>query len=178
MTPVSSATGMNSAGFEPPEPRMVPAQQRLEAGDGAVFEPDDRLEIDLHLAAIERAAQIGLKRRGGPSAGCASTGRNTSMRLPPRRLPWRMAISASFSMSSRLACSCGSKSATPIEAVSGISCLAESDRRRDGAAHDIGERDDLFGLGLRDDDGGELIARKARQRILRLQNAAEPPRDA
>ena len=29
---------------EPAEARMVPAQQRLEAGDGAVLEPHDRLE--------------------------------------------------------------------------------------------------------------------------------------
>ena len=138
MTPVSSAIGMNSAGIEAPEARMIPAQQRLETRDGAVLEPHDRLEIDFDLAAVERA---------GRSASSAKrserrlriVGRKTSMRLPPRRLPCRMAISASFSMSSRLACNCGSKSARPIEAVSGISLVAEGHRRRRRAAHDIGE---------------------------------------
>ncbi len=63
MMPVSSAIGMNSAGPSRPSLRMIPAQQRLEAGDGAIFEPHDRLEIDLHFAAIERPPQIGFERQ-------------------------------------------------------------------------------------------------------------------
>ena len=42
---------------------MIPAQQRLETRDGAVLQPDDRLEEDLHLVALESAAQIGLQRQ-------------------------------------------------------------------------------------------------------------------
>ena len=54
--------------------------------------------------------------------------------------------------------------------------VAEGHRRRGDAAHHIGERGDLFGFRFRYDEGGELIAREARQRILRLQDAAKAPR--
>ena len=40
---------------------VVPAQQRLEARDGPVLQPHDRLERDPHLAAIERAAEVALQ---------------------------------------------------------------------------------------------------------------------
>src|SRR5262244_1489216 len=39
---------------------VVPARQRLEARDGAVLEPDDRLVEDGDLLALERPAQLGL----------------------------------------------------------------------------------------------------------------------
>ncbi len=42
---------------------MVPARQRLEAGDGAVVEANDRLIQDGDLVALERAPQIGLDRQ-------------------------------------------------------------------------------------------------------------------
>ena len=87
---------------------MVPAQQRLEARDGAILQPDDRLEIDLDLVALDGAAQVGLERQPVRRACARMPGRNISMRLPPARLAWAMAISASLSMSSRLACSSGS----------------------------------------------------------------------
>ena len=46
---------------------MAPAQQGLEAGDGAVLEPDDRLEMHLDLVAVHRAPQVGLERQAlGP----------------------------------------------------------------------------------------------------------------
>ena len=51
------------AGLEAPEARMIPAQQRFEARDGAVLQPHDRLEEDFHLVAVERAAQIGFERQ-------------------------------------------------------------------------------------------------------------------
>ena len=41
---VSSASDMKSPALKQAEARMLPAQHRLEAGDGAVFEPHDRLE--------------------------------------------------------------------------------------------------------------------------------------
>ena len=47
----------------PAELRMIPARQRFEAGDGAIFEPHDRLIEDGDLVALERAAQIGFDRQ-------------------------------------------------------------------------------------------------------------------
>src|ERR1700738_525490 len=40
---------------------MIPSEQRFEAGDRAVPEPDDWLEQNLDFAAVERAAQVGLE---------------------------------------------------------------------------------------------------------------------
>ena len=42
---------------------MVPAHQRLEAGDGLVLQPHDRLVEHLDLLAAERAAEIRFERR-------------------------------------------------------------------------------------------------------------------
>ena len=53
-----SRRGEEIGGPEQAETRMAPARQRLEAGDGAVLEPDDRLEHHADLAAFERVAQV------------------------------------------------------------------------------------------------------------------------
>ena len=42
--------------------RMLPAQQRLEAGDGAILEPHDGLEEQLDFVAVQRAAQFAFQR--------------------------------------------------------------------------------------------------------------------
>ena len=41
--------------------RVLPAQQRLEAGDGAVLEPHDRLVGERELLALDRAAKVGFE---------------------------------------------------------------------------------------------------------------------
>ena len=61
--PISSAMVMNSAGDSRPSFGMIPARQRLEAGDRAILEPHDRLVEDLDLLALERAAQFGFERQ-------------------------------------------------------------------------------------------------------------------
>ena len=43
--------------------RRVPAQQRLEAGDGAVAQVEERLVVQLELVVLERAAQRVLERQ-------------------------------------------------------------------------------------------------------------------
>jgi hypothetical protein len=40
---------------------VVPAHERLDAGDPAVVELDDRLVVELELAVLERALQVGLE---------------------------------------------------------------------------------------------------------------------
>ena len=47
----------------PAQLRMVPARQRLEAGDRAILEPDDRLIENRDFLALERPPQIGLDRQ-------------------------------------------------------------------------------------------------------------------
>ena len=43
--------------------RMIPARQRLEAGDRAILQAHDRLVEDGDLLALERAAQLGFQRQ-------------------------------------------------------------------------------------------------------------------
>ena len=61
--PISSAIAMNSDGDSAAHLGMVPARQRLEAGDRAVLQPHDRLVEDGDLVALERAAQLGFERQ-------------------------------------------------------------------------------------------------------------------
>ena len=42
---------------------MIPARQRLEAGDGTIFQPDDRLVQQHDLVPLKRAPQIGFQRQ-------------------------------------------------------------------------------------------------------------------
>ena len=48
---------------QPAELRMIPARQRLEAGDGAILQPHDRLVEHLDLLALDGAAQFGFQRQ-------------------------------------------------------------------------------------------------------------------
>ena len=64
---------------------MVPTRQRLEAGDRAIVEPNDRLIQDRDFLTLERSPQIGLiVSRSDLRARIA--GLNTSIRSPLLRL--------------------------------------------------------------------------------------------
>ena len=65
MSPVSSASGMNSTGRISAALRMTPAHQRLEAGDLAALDVDERLIEQLELAVLDRLAQIELDDAAG-----------------------------------------------------------------------------------------------------------------
>ena len=156
---------------------MVPAQQRLEAGDGAVLQPHDRLEEDLDLAAVERPAQIGLER--DRSERCVRmAGRNISMRLPPRRL----ACASRFRRPS--ACPRGLAWQLRVEerdADRARSARSRGRRRSPACSSarriDVGEAADRAPCSCSDtSSSGELIAGDARQRILRLEQPAEAAR--
>ena len=61
IAPVDSAAEKNSSSLSG-RAGMAPAQDRLEARDGAVLESDDRPEQHRDLAALERAAHVVLER--------------------------------------------------------------------------------------------------------------------
>lgn len=61
MTPISSATGMNSAGEYQPALRVAPAQQRLAGRDLARRQPHDRLVMHFELARLVCGAQVQLE---------------------------------------------------------------------------------------------------------------------
>ena len=60
ISPVSSASGMNSSGLSSPRDRVAPAGERLDAAPPSLAEPEDRLIVHLQLAALDRVAQLGL----------------------------------------------------------------------------------------------------------------------
>ena len=92
--PVSSATGMNSAGEIMPRSRMAPAQQRLAAGHLVGMQIDQRLVVDLEAAIDERLAQIQLQREPRLGAGHPSPARRSDRCARPSALAPYIARSA------------------------------------------------------------------------------------
>ena len=124
IAPVCSARGMKSAGPRRPRRGMVPPQQRLEPGDGAIFQPDDRAGSRLSSRrGRAHAAQVGFEIDCGRRAALRIGGPEQFEAVAAGAfLALRIAISPSFSMSSRREMDlAGRNSATPIEAVSGTS---------------------------------------------------------
>ena len=92
MIPVSSAIGMKLSGRRMPVARVVPAQQRLGAGDLARHQAQLRLEGEHELAALDRLAQ-----RASVSSALVlggEAGREQAILAAARSLAWYMAISA------------------------------------------------------------------------------------
>ncbi len=87
ISPVSSANGMKSPGGDEPALGVVPAQQRLHARDAAVGEADDRLVVQLELAAVERRA-AGRRAAPGARARPRASPARTAGSCPCRRA-WR-----------------------------------------------------------------------------------------
>ena len=58
ISPVSSASGTNSAGGTRPRDRVLPAHERLGGDDPARVQRDDRLVLDDHLLALDRLRQL------------------------------------------------------------------------------------------------------------------------
>ena len=65
---------------------VVPPHQRLESRDGAVLEPDDRLEQDLELVPLDGPAQIRLERQAVRPV--AAHRRRRTSRCGRRRASW------------------------------------------------------------------------------------------
>ena len=65
ISPLSSASGMNSIGGIGAALGVVPAHERLRPGDRTGVELDDRLVRDVELAALEGAAEVGLQLHPG-----------------------------------------------------------------------------------------------------------------
>ena len=66
------------AGVEQAAPRMVPAHQRLEAGDLAAAQRDDRLVVQRQLVAPDRAAQLVLELQPARRARARISSSNSS----------------------------------------------------------------------------------------------------
>ena len=153
---------------------MVPARQRLEAGDGAVFQPHDRLIEKRDLFALDGAAQI---RFEAQPVGLARA---------HRRLEHFDAVAADalgvihreFGVFEDFLAAIGLLVGERKADRRGEEdfAIVEGDRRAQGAADGFRECDDAAGIALGQQDQRELIAGQSRQGIVGLQQAAETPR--
>ena len=138
--PVSSAIGMNSAGRDQAALGVLPAHQRLGADAARVGEPDDRLEEEPELAALERAVHRVLGRVRGRRARVRIVSSNTSTRPRPSSLAWYIAASASRSNSSGRS-SPDVANAMPTLAPTNISVPRTTIGRIDGREEPLGDLD-------------------------------------
>ena len=92
--PVSSASGMNSAGMIRAALGVLPAHERLGGGGVARGERDDRLVVDGQLAALDGAAQVVLHLAAVQHQRPAPRGRSARSSALPAILAWYIAMSA------------------------------------------------------------------------------------
>ena len=96
MSPVSSASGMNSPGATRPRVGMLPAHQRLDADDAPGRRPTTSAgSADAELVALERLRAARSRRAAAPARAAASRRRTASSRPPPACLARYIAASAS-----------------------------------------------------------------------------------
>ena len=150
--------------------RMLPAGERLEAGDGIVFQPHDRLVDDVDIARLQRLAELAVEI---DAAAAHAEGRlvelhvvaAVALRLIDRGLgPADLLFGRAFGGRRRDADRGGHEDVA----------VADGDRRLDGADQLARHLLDRRRLGLREHDHREGIAVQARQHVLRRQQ----PHDA
>ena len=154
---------------------MIPARQRLEAGNGAILQPHDRLVQHLDLLALDGAAQF--RFHGQPVGLARAHGRLEDFDAvaadPLGVIHRELGVLEHLLGVARLVF--GERQ--PDRGGDEDFAVVEADRRAQGAAHGLGEGHDARGLAFRQQDQGELVAGQPRQRILRLEQAGEPARD-
>ena len=166
--------GDEFVGRHPSEFGMVPARQGLEAGDRAILQPDDRLVEDGEFLALDGAPQLGLQ---GQAIGLARAHRwlvdvdaiaADALGVIHRELGVLDDLVRELRL--RIA-QCESDRGGQEDLA-----VVEGDRRTDGLADGFGEGRDPRRVLFRQQDEAELIAGEPRQRVLRFQDARQPPR--
>ena len=160
---------------QPALARMIPAHQRLETGDGTVLEPDDRLVHHLDFIALDRLAQVALQRQ--PVVAVGAHRRDEDLDAVAA-LPLGVGH-GELGILQRVVLAGDGRWIEQREPDRGRQhdlALGEGDRRRDGPAHQLRQRQDALGVALRDQDHREGVAADSGQRILRPQQPAEPAR--
>ncbi len=154
---------------------MLPSEQRLEAGDGAVFQAHDRLVGEGQFLALDGAAQVGFELQ--------PIGADRAERRPERLDA--VAAEALGLVHGELGIldhvlGRGLRRGPGDQADRGGQhdlALGEGDRRLDRLVDRIGDRGDAGRILLGQQHQRELVAGKARQRVARLQDAMQTPRD-
>ena len=160
---------------EATQARMVPAQLALEARDGAIFETHDGLEEHADFVAVEGAAQVRLQRqpvgalRGHGGLEDFDAVAAEALGVGQRDLGFLQHV---FGLVVLLAVGHGHAHRHRQHDLA----IIEGHRRCDGLADPVRQIGDGGSARFREDDHGELVAGNARQRILRVENAPQPPR--
>ena len=153
---------------------MIPAHQRLEARHGAVLEPDDGLVQQHDLVALERVPQLGLQRQTiAPARAHRRLEHFDAVAADALAvIHGELGVFQDLFLARRL--SLGKRQAD--RGGEQDFAVVEGDRSAQGLADGIGESGDAVGLALGEQQQAVLIAAQPRQGILRLEQAAEPPR--
>ncbi len=175
MRPVSSANGMKFARLDAAKARMLPAKNRVEAGDGAVFKPHHGLEEEFDFVAFQRSAQFAFQRLA--VGALRAHGR-------PKNLDAAAAVALGVAHGDLGVLEHVIALGMPLRIEQGDAdrdaqgdfAIGEGHRGRKRAPDLVSERDDFFAAVFRDQNYREKIGGNARQSIARLQNAAEPTR--
>ena len=172
MRPVSSASGMNASGGQQALDRVVPADERLDAGDAAGLQRHDRLVEQAQLAVLDAAGEVGLELEPLEHAGVHAL------------LEHLVAVLAA--LLGQVHGHVGvAQQHLGVDAPVGVDGDADAGRDADLAAldgerglqgeqHALGDLDDLGLAPRRDDEDGELVAAEAGRDVGRVQAGEQP----
>ena len=174
MVPLSSASWMNWAGQEDAVIGVVPAHQCLGADDAPVGQRDERLVVDLDLAAlddvVERGVEVEADRPSGLPCGRRRTGRSDHRGPAPwpdtwprrRRAEGRRGTCRTRSARRR----CSWWRPPRVRALS-------DDRVAEGVEDGVGDLAGVVGRGHPLEQDHELVAAEPRQRVARPHGTAQ-----
>ena len=176
--PLSSAIGTKSPGSSRPRSGWSPAHQRLEAGDLAAAQGDQRLVVERQLVALERLAQLALDlepaQRPGPHLGVEELAAGAAAFLGP--VHRRVGVADQQVGVDRLA---GRGPGDGDADAGGDEVLDAVDRvgLGEGGGDAVGDRHRLVLVGEAVDEDAELVAAEAGDDVAGAQVGAQPRRD-
>ena len=169
---------MNSAGVELPALGVLPADQRLEPGDLAAGEGDDRLVVEGQLLALDPLAQLALDlepaQRAGAHLGVEELAAGAALFLGP--VHRRVGVADQHVGVGRLAGrgpGDGDPEAGGDEVLDAVDHVGLGEGRRDA----VGDRHRLVLVGEAVDQDPELVAAEAGDDVAGAQVRAQPRGD-
>jgi hypothetical protein len=153
---------------------MPPAQEGLEPGDGSILKAHDRPEEHADLAALQGVAHVPLERQSVGTEGAQDWRKNLDAVAPSLFGAGERELSVDEEISA-FDVQCG----IVVRGADGYGerdfALAKADRRGERRPQRVDPARGVGRLGLSEDDGAELIAGEARQRVARRQVPRQSP---
>ena len=168
--PVGLGQRDEAVGRQAPACRVLPADQRLDAGDPLRLELDERLVLEEQLVALQRQAELGAELHALDELR-AHAGSKRATRPLPASLAAYIARSAFPSTSSAVSVGTGALHAEARRR--GDLAPVEDDRRLERAAQALGDLPRLVGAREVLEQDGELVAAEPRGGVLGAQAARQ-----